>query len=111
MNAWPEILRQWWVSTSPVELTWLFIGFAAQFLFMMRFVVQWIASERARRSIVPEVFWYFSILGAVCLLAYSIYRMDPVYILGQALGMGIYLRNIALIWREKLGKTRVPEAS
>ena len=63
--------------------------------------MQWIYSERARRSIVPEVFWYFSLLGGALLLAYAIHRTDPVFIAGQSLGLLIYSRNIYFIWREK----------
>ena len=66
-------------------------------MFSMRFIVQWIASERARRSIVPETFWYFSMFGGAMLLAYAIYRMDPVFMLGQAMGLIIYSRNIYFI--------------
>lgn len=75
-------------------------------MFSMRFIIQWVASEKARASIIPEVFWYFSFSGGVLLLAYAIYRVDPVFILGQATGLAIYSRNIYFIW---LGK-RVPEA-
>lgn len=92
---------QWWSSVSTTELIWLTIGFAAQLMFSMRFIIQWIASERARRSIVPETFWYFSFAGGLMLLAYAIYRVDPVFILGQASGLAIYARNIHFIWREK----------
>ena len=63
----------------------------------MRFLVQWIATEKARVSIVPETFWYFSLGGGTLLLAYALYRMDPVFILGQAAGLGIYARNIHFI--------------
>ena len=66
-------------------------------MFSMRFIVQWIASERARRSIVPETFWYFSLFGGAMLLAYAIYRLDPVFMLGQAMGLIIYSRNIYFI--------------
>jgi len=62
--------------------------------------VQWWASERARRSVVPVMFWYFSLGGGVVLLAYSIYKMDPVFILGQGLGLVVYLRNLYLIFVE-----------
>lgn len=79
------------------EIVWLAIGFLAQAMFTMRFVVQWIASERARRSIMPVTFWYFSVAGGLMLLAYSIYRLDPVFILGQAGGLIVYARNIQLI--------------
>ena len=90
-------LGQWWVSTSATEKTWLAVGFLAQLMFSMRFIVQWIASERARRSIVPETFWYFSVVGGAMLFAYAIYRLDPVFILGQGMGLVIYGRNIYFI--------------
>ena len=77
---------------------WVILGFVAQFLFMMRFIVQWIASERARRSVVPVAFWFFSLGGGVLLLVYAVKRADPVFIAGQALGLLIYLRNLALIF-------------
>ena len=80
---------------------WLGIGFAAQLLFSARFLVQWLASERAGKSIVPLLFWYLSIAGSTLLLAYSIYRRDPVFILGQSMGIFIYTRNLYLIRREK----------
>ena len=83
-----------------VEHVWLTIGFLGQGLFASRFLVQWWASERARRSVVPVMFWYFSLGGGVILLAYSIYKMDPVFILGQGLGLVVYLRNLYLIFVE-----------
>jgi len=88
---------QWLNSTSATEMTWLAIGFLAQLMFSMRFIVQWIASERARRSIVPETFWYFSLVGGAMLFAYAIYRLDPVFMLGQGMGLVIYGRNIYFI--------------
>lgn len=94
-------LMLWYQETSTTEIVWIGIGFFAQFLFMMRFVVQWIRSEQAKRSVMPEVFWYFSLSGGISLLAYSIYRQDPVYIFGQGLGLLIYIRNILLIINEK----------
>jgi lipid-A-disaccharide synthase-like uncharacterized protein len=78
---------------------WVLFGLGAQFLFMMRFLVQWIASERKRRSHVPVIFWYFSVGGGLTLLAYAIYRRDPVFILGQSLGLLVYIRNLVLIYR------------
>ena len=80
---------------------WTMIGFLGQALFSMRFLIQWIHSERVRRSIVPEAFWYFSVGGGVILLAYAIYRQDPVFILGQGMGLLIYGRNIWMIRRDK----------
>jgi lipid-A-disaccharide synthase-like uncharacterized protein len=83
------------------ETFWLTIGFLGQVLFSGRFIVQWIASERARKSIIPAAFWLFSVGGGATLLAYAIYRRDPVFIVGQAAGLFIYARNIFFIWREK----------
>jgi lipid-A-disaccharide synthase-like uncharacterized protein len=76
---------------------WVVLGFAAQALFTMRFVVQWIASERARKSVIPVAFWFFSIGGGTLLLAYALYRRDPVFIAGQALGLVVYFRNVYFI--------------
>jgi len=98
-------LSQWWASISTTELIWLGVGLVAQLMFSMRFILQWIASERAKRSIVPEVFWYFSVVGGALLLAYAIYRLDPVFILGQGMGLLIYARNIQLIWKQKAATT------
>lgn len=79
---------------------WLVIGFLGQGLFTMRFVVQWIKSERLKRSVVPLAFWYFSLFGGATLFAYAVHRGDPVFIVGQGLGIFIYLRNLWLIYRE-----------
>lgn len=88
---------------------WLAVGFLGQGLFTMRFAVQWFASERARRSIIPVAFWYFSLLGGAVLLAYAIHRRDPVFIVGQGAGVFIYLRNLHLIRREaRLKAERTP---
>lgn len=84
---------------------WVIIGLLGQALFMMRFVVQWLASERAKRSVVPLAFWFFSIGGGIVLLVYSIQRQDPVYIAGQGLGLIIYVRNLMLIGRSKTTET------
>lgn len=93
-----EMLRSFFAGTPPLEVAWLAIGFAAQALFSARFLVQWIASERVRRSIVPEAFWYFSFAGGAMLLAYAIHRRDPVFIAGQAFGLLVYTRNIWFLW-------------
>jgi len=76
---------------------WIAIGFAGQALFFGRFFVQWLASERARRSVIPNAFWYFSLGGGLVLTAYAIYRRDPVFIVGQTSGLFIYLRNLWFI--------------
>jgi lipid-A-disaccharide synthase-like uncharacterized protein len=78
---------------------WLTIGLLGQAFFSARFLVQWIASERLRRSVVPLAFWYFSVGGGLTLLAYAIYRRDPVFILGQGAGLLVYARNLWLIYR------------
>ncbi len=82
------------------DTLWIIVGFAGQALFSARFLVQWIASERHKRSIIPVAFWYFSICGGGTLLAYAIYRGDPVFIAGQAGGLLIYFRNLYFVFRE-----------
>jgi lipid-A-disaccharide synthase-like uncharacterized protein len=94
-------LGHWWSAISVTELVWLAFGFAAQAMFFMRFVLQWIASERVKRSIVPETFWYFSFAGGLMLFIYAVHRADPVIMLGQLMGLFIYSRNIYLIWLHK----------
>ena len=84
------------------NLDWgILVGYVAQAMFAMRFVVQWIASERAGHSVVPTTFWIFSIGGGFMLLGYAIYRKDPVFIIGQAFGVFVYLRNLQFIRRDK----------
>lgn len=82
------------------EFWWIMWGLSAQLLFAARFIVQWIASERAGKSYVPVAFWYLSLCGGVTLLSYAIYRQDIVFILGQAIGLLVYIRNLALIRKE-----------
>jgi lipid-A-disaccharide synthase-like uncharacterized protein len=81
------------------EHVWLGIGLLGQALFSARFLVQWIATERRRRSVIPREFWYFSAGGGLTLLAYAIYRLDPVFIIGQAAGLLVYTRNLYFIHR------------
>lgn len=83
------------------EKIWLGIGFLAQALFSARFLVQWIASERAKRSVVPVAFWVLSVFGGALLLAYALWRRDPVFIVGQGAGLIVYSRNLYFIYREK----------
>jgi lipid-A-disaccharide synthase-like uncharacterized protein len=80
---------------------WLIVGFAGQAMFSMRFIIQWIMSEREKRSMIPLAFWYFSLAGGLSLLIYAIHRKDPVFILGQGSGLFIYIRNLYLIYRER----------
>ena len=84
---------------------WAWLGIIAQLLFTARFVVQWLASERAGKSIIPLAFWWFSITGGTLLFIYALYRRDPVFIVGQGLGLGIYVRNIVLVMRERAGRS------
>lgn len=79
---------------------WMLFGLVGQVAFFMRFFVQWIASERAKRSVIPVSFWYFSLIGSAILLTYAIHRRDPVFILGQSIGSFIYVRNLIFIKRE-----------
>jgi lipid-A-disaccharide synthase-like uncharacterized protein len=88
------------------DIWWLALGFGGQALFMGRFLVQWLASERRRRSVVPVAFWYLSIAGALVLLAYAVHRRDPVFALGQALGIAVYLRNLRLIRLQRRERDR-----
>lgn len=85
--------------SSPVGLVWIALGLGGQILFALRMIVQWLVSEKARRSVVPVAFWWISLGGASLLLAYFIWRRDVVGILGQATGWAIYLRNLVLIYR------------
>ena len=80
---------------------WLVLGFIAQLMFTSRFVVQWIASERAGKSIMPLSFWLLSMAGSTLLLIYAIHRLDPVFILGQSTGCIVYVRNLMLLKKEK----------
>ncbi|MGC1478978.1 MAG: lipid-A-disaccharide synthase N-terminal domain-containing protein [Chthoniobacterales bacterium] len=87
--------------TSPVGIIWVSLGLLGQVLFTGRMLVQWAASERSKRSVVPVAFWWMSLIGASMLLVYFIWRRDVVGVLGQATGWGIYIRNLVLIHRAK----------
>lgn len=80
---------------------WIAIGFIGQGLFTSRFLIQWIYSEKKRKSVIPTAFWYFSLGGGLTLLAYAIHRKDPVFIAGQATGVVVYVRNLVLISKER----------
>lgn len=84
---------------------WLILGFVAQGLFTMRFLLQWIASERAGHSVIPLTFWIFSIGGGLLLLIYALYRRDAVFIAGQAFGVFVYLRNLYFVMRDRTATT------
>jgi lipid-A-disaccharide synthase-like uncharacterized protein len=80
---------------------WVLLGFMGQALFTMRFIVQWVASEKRKESVIPVAFWYFSLGGGLILLAYAIHRMDPVFILAYLPGNFIYFRNLWFIYRKR----------
>ena len=83
------------------EQVWIAIGLLGQAMFSARMLLQWLASERRRRSVVPKAFWYFSIGGGLALLFYAIYRRDPVFIVGQGAGLFVYARNVYFIHKRK----------
>src|SRR3954470_21976167 len=85
---------------------WLIVGFTGQAIFTARFLVQWIASERKRDSIVPVAFWWLSLIGGLTLLSYASYRQDPVIIVGQGMGLVVYARNLMLVGKAKRRATR-----
>jgi lipid-A-disaccharide synthase-like uncharacterized protein len=93
--------------SSPVVKFWLTVGFIGQVLFTGRMVVQWIASERRGKSVVPPMFWWFSLIGSLLLLSYFMWRRDPIGLIGQAFGTFIYLKNILWIRNE----SRPPEVA
>lgn len=90
---------------------WLCIGFTGQMFFTLRFLVQWWQSERQGRSVIPVTFWYFSLLGGFTLLVYAIYKADPVFIVGQATGVFVYLRNLRLISKNRCKSVVSEEAA
>ncbi len=94
-------MLEWFGGLTRIEIIWISIGFLGQAMFSMRFIIQWIVSERARESVVPLAFWYFSLLGGMTLLSYAIWRQDPVIIVGQLTGLFIYARNLKLIYKKR----------
>ncbi len=91
----------WTAGCADPNWSWVAIGLFGQGLFFTRFFFQWLASERLKRSVIPDAFWYISLGGAAIVLAYGVHRMDPVIILSQAGGLLFYCRNIYLIWRDR----------
>jgi len=89
------------INMQEIPISWLVLGFLGQALFSMRFLIQWVHSEKQKRSIIPTAFWYFSLAGGLTLFSYALLRQDPVFILGQGLGLFIYIRNLMLIRKEK----------
>ncbi len=105
-----ETLQTWLSRFGDIPPWLLVLGLFGQLVFTARFVVQWIASERAGRSVVPLAFWWTSLSGAGLLFAYGLFRADPIILLGQSLGFLIYSRNLALIRRERRRATPPPAA-
>jgi lipid-A-disaccharide synthase-like uncharacterized protein len=89
------------MNANPQPLAWLALGFAGQLAFSSRFLVQWVESERRRRSVVPAAFWWLSLVGGALLLVYALARRDPVFVLGQTAGLVVYTRNLILVRRER----------
>ena len=87
------------------EQIWIGVGLLGQAMFSARMLLQWIASERRRRSVVPRAFWYFSIAGGLILLFYAIHRRDPVFIAGQGAGLFVYARNVYFIRTRRAAST------
>ncbi len=87
-----------------IPFGWLVLGLVGQAMFSTRFLIQWIASERRKQSVVPIAFWWFSLAGGLCLLSYATFRADPIFILGQSAGMMVYFRNLVLLRRRRLAE-------
>ncbi len=102
MEVWLQGILNWYGSVSSWEIFWLSVGFTGQILFGSRFLVQWIVSEQRGKSVIPLAFWYLSIGGSLTLFIYAtVYLHDPVFMVGQAGGCFIYVRNLVLLNREK----------
>ncbi len=84
-----------------IDSIWLAVGLLGQGLFSARFIVQWLHSEKVKKSVIPSAFWYFSLCGGATLLAYAIHRRDPVFIIGQGMGLFVYFRNLQFLWRDR----------
>lgn len=87
--------------SSWTNFAWVAVGLGGQCAFFARMMVQWVVSEKSRKSQVPEAFWWFSLVGGVCLFIYFVWRVDMVGVLGQSTGIVIYARNLRLIWKER----------
>ena len=104
MMAWIDSIRQWAMEVIHRLEPWDAVGFVGHFVFFLRFVVQWIASERKQRSVIPVAFWYLSLCGSAIVLVYAIHVRRLVFILAYSLNMIIYLRNLYFIFRRRRRK-------
>jgi len=84
-----------------ILVQWQIVGFVGQAIFTARFLIQWVASEKKRDSVVPVAFWWLSLVGGLNLLVYAIHRQDPVFIVGQSMGMVVYVRNLMLVAKRR----------
>lgn len=98
-------ITNWW------SLAWIVIGFGAQAVFAARFLVQWIVSEKAKQSVVPNIFWWISLVGGIMLYCYFVWRQDLPAVLGQSTGVVIYARNIRLIQKQRKRNARAQTAA
>ncbi len=90
-----------WLGMNWADRVWLAIGLGGQLMFFMRFLVQWIVSERRGESVIPLAFWFLSLSGSLILFSYAVHRRDLVFSLGQAFGFTVYIRNLMLIYRQR----------
>lgn len=97
----PEAIKELRSNNTAQDTIWQVIGFVGQIMFSMRFILQWMESEKQKKSVMPVSFWYFSMFGSMILLSYAIYQKDPVFIMGQSFGMIVYLRNLYFIFKNK----------
>ncbi len=84
-----------------LDMLFICLGLPAQLIFTSRFVVQWLHSEKHKKSVIPTIFWWLSLAGSIGLLSYGLLRGEPILVLGQSMGSAIYARNLVLISREK----------
>ena len=103
-----ENLQTWWANHSTTDIVWLSVGLLGQLMFSLRWITQWWVSEKQKQTVVPESFWYMSFFGGLMVLAYGIYKIDPVIILGQ-FGLFIYARNLLFILRAKQQNAEIPQ--
>ena len=108
--SYSDRLGAWWSTMSTIDVVWLSIGLIGQSMFVARWFIQWLASEKAGRLVVPDLFWYASLAGGLMVLAYGLYKPDPVLVLGQ-FGVFIYARNVYFLWRQKAAVPESAEAS
>ena len=104
ISSYGTKLAEWWADMSRLDLIWLGIGLVGQSMFVLRWFIQWLASERAKQLVGPDMFWYTSLLGGLLVLSYGLYKPDPVIVLGQ-FGVFIYARNVYFLWRQKNNAT------